>query len=155
MVLGDLDLLRNINNTYGHLAGDVVLKGIADILNKSAGEYDVVSRFGGEEFAILMPETTEEEACQRVERLRLQVEQANFRVKTCPTPIQATISFGVSGRHASDMETGEEILHNADVALYHAKLSGRNRVIIYDDVGASPFQTTSPHPVEHTAPEIK
>jgi GGDEF domain-containing protein len=62
VVMADLDLLRNINNTYGHLAGDKVLKGVAEILRSSVREYDVVARFGGEEFSILMPETRPEEA---------------------------------------------------------------------------------------------
>jgi len=60
--MADLDLLRNINNSYGHLAGDVVLAGVAQILSRAVREYDIVARFGGEEFAILMPETTPAQA---------------------------------------------------------------------------------------------
>jgi len=68
--MADMDLLRNINNTYGHLAGDEVLIGVAKILKKSVREYDVAARFGGEEFAILLPETTIEQAHERAESIR-------------------------------------------------------------------------------------
>ncbi len=69
VVMGDLDFLRNINNSFGHLAGDQVLIGVAKILQSSIREYDVVARFGGEEFCLLMPETTPEDALRRVEGL--------------------------------------------------------------------------------------
>ena len=130
VVLGDLDLLRNINNTYGHLAGDKVLIGIAQILQKEFRDYDLVARFGGEEFAILMPETTPEEVYSRVEKVRASVEAARFEVSTSVTPIQITISFGIAGRKYSH-QTAEEIIHHADIGLYHAKLNGRNKTYLY------------------------
>src|SRR5439155_1367263 len=69
-IVADLDLLRNINNTYGHLAGDAVLAGIADILRKHLRHYDVAARFGGEEFAMVLPETNLREAWRIAERIR-------------------------------------------------------------------------------------
>ena len=138
VVIGDLDLLRNINNTYGHLAGDVVLVGVAEILQKNFRGYDLVARFGGEEFAILMPETTPEEAYQRIEDVRLAVEAAEFNISTSITPIQATISFGVAGSNGVQ-KSADELIHEADVTLYHAKLVGRNVTCIYSADGIQEF----------------
>jgi diguanylate cyclase (GGDEF)-like protein/putative nucleotidyltransferase with HDIG domain len=159
VVLGDLDLLRNINNTYGHLAGDVALKGIADILKSSVRAYDIVSRFGGEEFAILMPETTPDEAHEVSERLRTLIEANRFVITTSVTPIQVTMSFGVAGRIEGRQLGANEIIHNADVALYHAKLSGRNQVILYVETGLNPFHLAQgsgeePAPIQEVPPAV-
>ncbi len=134
IVLGDMDMLRNINNTYGHLAGDEVLKEVASILKASAREYDLVARFGGEEFAILMPESTPEAAYPQIEAIRNAIQSAEIEVETSVTPIQCTLSFGISGREGAN-NTANELVHNADVALYHAKLNGRNMTSIYSDGG--------------------
>ena len=133
IVMADLDLLRNINNTYGHLAGDEVLIGIAIILKDHSREYDVVSRFGGEEFAILMPETTADAALPIIQTIRAAIESAEFVVSTSVTPIKATVSFGVAERKPG--LTSMDIIHNADTALYHAKLRGRNRVLPFKNEG--------------------
>jgi diguanylate cyclase (GGDEF)-like protein len=139
VVMADMDLLRNINNTYGHLAGDEVLIGIAKILKNQSREYDIVARFGGEEFAILMPETNPDEVYPKIQAMREAIERAEFVVPTSEKPIKATMSFGISGRQARLEARG--IIHNADMALYHAKLNGRNRVYIYSqDSFIDPFQ---------------
>jgi diguanylate cyclase (GGDEF)-like protein len=130
IVMADLDLLRNINNTYGHLAGDEVLIGVAKILKKSVREYDVVARFGGEEFAILLPETTIKQAYEKAESIRRAIEEAEFTIPTNVSPIRATMSFGVACRESSS-QTMNEIIHNADTVLYRSKLSGRNRACAY------------------------
>ena len=126
VIIADLDLLRNINNTYGHLAGDEVLKGVANILKQTVRDYDIVARFGGEEFAILMPETEIEKALQRAEYIRKAVQSAGFVVPTSVEPIKATMSFGISERENFE-QSMDEILHHADTALYRSKLSGRNK----------------------------
>lgn len=131
VIMSDLDLLRNINNTYGHLAGDEVLKGVAKIIQSTVREYDVVARFGGEEFVILMPETTVQTGYERAEEIRKAIEQAEFPIPTSVTPIQVTISLGVAGREKGSRDC-EEIIHNADMALYHSKLKGRNRTYVYE-----------------------
>jgi diguanylate cyclase (GGDEF)-like protein/putative nucleotidyltransferase with HDIG domain len=131
VIMADLDLLRNINNTYGHLAGDEVLKGVADILKRSVREYDVVARFGGEEFAILMPEAETDKAIERAEFIRREVESAGFNIPTSVQPIRATLSLGIATRENFE-QTGEEIIHNADAALYNSKLRGRNRAFAYN-----------------------
>jgi diguanylate cyclase (GGDEF)-like protein/putative nucleotidyltransferase with HDIG domain len=138
VVMADLDLLRNINNTYGHLAGDEVLIGVAKILKESVREYDIVARFGGEEFAILVPETRPGEIVDHIEGIRSVIEKAEFTVPTSVEPIQTTMSFGIAGRQGFDQTAGD-IIHNADTALYHAKLQGRNRVYAYADEGFEPL----------------
>ncbi len=129
IIMADLDLLRNINNTYGHLAGDEVLIKIASILKESVREYDVVARFGGEEFAILMPETDSRKAFDRAEKIRQAIERTAFVVSTSVTPIKVTISIGIAGRERFN-QPAQEIIHNADTALYHSKLKGRNQTYI-------------------------
>ncbi len=130
IIMADLDLLRNINNTYGHLAGDDVLKGVAAILRQTVRDYDIVARFGGEEFSILMPEAEMEKAIERAEQIRKAIESATFVVSTSVDPIKVTMSFGISRRENFEQST-DEILHHADTALYRSKLSGRNKSLAY------------------------
>ena len=132
VVMADLDLLRNINNTYGHLGGDAVLVGVANILKENFREFDIVSRFGGEEFAFLLPETHPENAYPRIESIRNLIESTIFTAPTTDAKIKATMSFGISGINGSHL-TAKEIVHQADVAVYHAKLKGRNRTSVYSD----------------------
>jgi diguanylate cyclase (GGDEF)-like protein/putative nucleotidyltransferase with HDIG domain len=128
LVVADLDLLRDINNTYGHLAGDAVLTGIAEIFRRHLRHYDVPARFGGEEFCILLPETEPEQALQIAERIRQAVAAAEFEVETSSEPIHATISMGVAS-FPRDGQDSNQIIHEADLAVYRAKLQGRNRVL--------------------------
>jgi diguanylate cyclase (GGDEF)-like protein/putative nucleotidyltransferase with HDIG domain len=128
IIMVDLDLLRDINNAYGHLAGDAVLKGIAEIFRKQLRHYDVPARFGGEEFAILLPETGPEQAMEIAERIRRAVADQLFHVDTSSEPIRATISLGVAG-YPKDGVDSNELIHQADLAVYRAKLQGRNRVL--------------------------
>jgi diguanylate cyclase (GGDEF)-like protein len=130
IIMADLDLLRNINNTYGHLAGDEVLIGMARLLKQSIREYDIVSRFGGEEFAILLPETSLEDAYAKAEKIRKTIEETEFAVRTSAARLHATMSFGVACREYMN-QTPDEIIHHADAALYQSKISGRNQVYIY------------------------
>jgi diguanylate cyclase (GGDEF)-like protein/putative nucleotidyltransferase with HDIG domain len=157
LIMADLDLLRDINNSYGHLAGDAVLKGIAEIFRAELRHYDVPARFGGEEFSILLPETTPEHALEIAERIRKAVADRTFDVETSSEPIRATVSIGVAG-FPKDGTDANELIHQADLAVYRAKLQGRNRVL-----GASsepllvPAERTSrlmavPEDGDHVAP---
>jgi diguanylate cyclase (GGDEF)-like protein/putative nucleotidyltransferase with HDIG domain len=128
IIMADLDLLRDINNAYGHLAGDAVLRGIAEVFRKQLRHYDVPARFGGEEFAILLPETGPEQAIEIAERIRRAVAEQPFVVETSSEPIRATISLGVAG-FPKDGADPNELIHQADLAVYRAKLQGRNRVL--------------------------
>jgi diguanylate cyclase (GGDEF)-like protein/putative nucleotidyltransferase with HDIG domain len=128
LIMADLDLLRDINNTYGHLAGDAVLKGIAEVFRAQLRHYDVPARFGGEEFSILLPETPPEQAMEIAERIRRAVAGRTFDVETSSEPIRATVSIGVAGFPKDGMDANE-LIHQADLAVYRAKLQGRNRVL--------------------------
>ena len=128
LIMADLDLLRDINNSYGHLAGDAVLKGIAEVFRAQLRHYDVPARFGGEEFSILLPETPPEQALEIAERIRRAVAERMFDVETSSDPIRATVSIGVAG-FPKDGTDANELIHQADLAVYRAKLQGRNRVL--------------------------
>ena len=128
LIMADLDLLRDINNSYGHLAGDAVLKGIAEVFRAELRHYDVPARFGGEEFSILLPETSPEQAMEIAERIRRAVAEREFEVETAAEPIRATISLGVAG-FPKDGADANELIHQADLAVYRGKLQGRNRVV--------------------------
>jgi diguanylate cyclase (GGDEF)-like protein/putative nucleotidyltransferase with HDIG domain len=152
LIMADLDLLRDINNTYGHLAGDAVLAGVARIFREQLRDYDVPARFGGEEFSILLPETPAEEAMEIAERIRHAVATSSFEVKTSSEPIQVTLSLGVSNypRDGADSST---LVHQADLAVYRAKLQGRNRVRdAGDEASDEPLLS---RPEKHTAPFVQ
>jgi diguanylate cyclase (GGDEF)-like protein len=154
VLVADLDLLRNINNAYGHLAGDVVLKGVADVLRNEVRSYDIASRFGGEEFALLLPAADVDEALALAERIRSRVSRERFAVATSVEPITATLSVGVAtlGEHGS---TIKELLHTADLALYRAKVEGRDRVRLAnadDDEQVPPGAVAAMQPDRPVAP---
>ena len=128
VIMADLDLLRDINNAYGHLAGDAVLQGIAAIFQTHLRHSDIPARFGGEEFAILLPDTAPEQSVEIAERIRRAVADERFEVETSSEPIRATISMGVAG-YPKDGSDPNELIHQADLAVYRAKLQGRNRVL--------------------------
>ena len=128
LIMVDLDLLRRTNNTFGHIAGDAVLRGVGDIFRAQVRAHDLPARFGGEEFAILLPETTPDQAFELAERIRRAVAVRLFRSETSSQPLRATISLGVASfpRDASD---ATQLVHRADLAVYRAKVLGRNRVV--------------------------
>jgi diguanylate cyclase (GGDEF)-like protein len=132
LVMADLDLLREVNNKYGHLAGDGILKGIAQLLKEAGSDYDLVARFGGEEFALLLPETTLFEAQSRVEALRRVIEATAFPVSTHLPALKVTMSFGLAECRERTL-SGDDLIARADVALYQAKRNGRNQVCIFAD----------------------
>src|SRR5207253_5977144 len=128
VIVADLDLLRNVNNTYGHLAGDAVLSGIAEIVRSHVRHYDIAARFGGEEFAIVLPETTEMEAWETAERIREAVAATPIWAENAGQYVNVTLSMGVASfpAHGTDPD---DLLHHADLATYRAKLQGRNRAV--------------------------
>ncbi len=123
----DLDLLREINNAYGHLAGDAVLCGVSEVFASQLRSYDVAARFGGEEFSILLPETPVDQALEIAERIRRAVANRDFDVSTSSEPIHVTVSIGIAS-YPADGADQNALIHQADLAVYRAKLQGRNRV---------------------------
>jgi diguanylate cyclase (GGDEF)-like protein/putative nucleotidyltransferase with HDIG domain len=134
LLMVDLDLLREINNTYGHPAGDAVLQGIAETFREELRDCDVAARFGGEEFSILLPETAKPVALEVAERIRRAVAERTFVVDTAVDGIHATVSIGVATFPAdADAAKAEDLVRTADIALYGAKKQGRNRVVAAGD----------------------
>jgi diguanylate cyclase (GGDEF)-like protein len=132
VLMADVDHFRQVNTQHGHLAGDAVLIGIADILRREVRRGGTASRFGGEEFAVLLPETDGEAAVRIAERIRAAVEHAEFVSDASDTPLRATISIGVATA-SPRAGTAVAVLDEADRALYRAKREGRNRVARLDD----------------------
>ena len=128
LLMIDLDLLREINNTYGHLAGDAVLGRVADVFRSSLRADDIAARFGGEEFVVLLPETDFEDALALAERVRETIGRQRVSVGEIGETLSATVSIGIAmcPRDGSDMSS---LIHSADLAVYRAKIQGRNRVV--------------------------
>ncbi len=132
VVIADLDGFKSINDKYGHAAGDSALMSIASALRAGVRSADLVGRIGGDEFAILLPETLTTEARQLVERLQM-------AVGSVATPEQLTLSFGLSTWHGPD-DSPSELLRRADTALYEAKQHGRDCLMVW----APPTATSQP-----------
>ena len=124
-ILLDVDKFKNINDTYGHIVGDAVLKGIAGILSASLRSIDMCARFGGEEFCLMLPETTKEQAFAVSQRIRLKMQEA--RLRAFNENLTCTISIGLAS-YPDDAGQINALIDKADKALYRAKAQGRNRV---------------------------
>ncbi|HYV68079.1 MAG TPA: diguanylate cyclase, partial [Myxococcales bacterium] len=125
LLLLDVDHFKKVNDTHGHPAGDAVLRGVAAVARAQARETDLVARYGGEELAVVLPETDAAGARAIAERLRAAVESTAHA--TDQGPLRVTISVGVATWPGGG-QTGDELLTTADRALYRAKQTGRNRV---------------------------
>lgn len=136
LALGDLDLFKQVNDTYGHLAGDAVLRQVAAALRQAMRGYDQVGRYGGEEFLVLLPGCDPSDACLAAERIRACIEDLPIAIETGPDrrqAIRATMSFGVAvsapTRRRADPKA---LLYEADSALCRLKRAGtRNRVELF------------------------
>jgi diguanylate cyclase (GGDEF)-like protein len=128
LIMFDIDHFKQFNDTFGHPAGDELLRQVAQVLRESARAYDVAARYGGEEFALLLPNTTLEQAVQVAERLRQQIRA----IENPHAPVSA--SFGVATyRRGTPPAT---LVYEADAALYRAKRSGRDQVCVYQPEAA-------------------
>lgn len=127
LALLDLDHFKSINDNYGHPAGDAALQGAAELISASARGSDICCRYGGEEFAIIMPETTPEHARTLCERVR---EAIAARDWPAHPDRRITVSIGVAGADGAAGLPPEQWLAHADAALYKAKEGGRNRVVV-------------------------
>ena len=128
IIMADIDRFKKVNDTYGHQAGDVVLQQLAKCLSRQCRPYDIIGRFGGEEFIICLPNTTSEQAMNIAERMRYLVQEQLIIVPGNSKNINITCSFGVSSLRNDLEEDIEMAITRADAALYQAKEEGRNRV---------------------------
>jgi diguanylate cyclase (GGDEF)-like protein len=122
----DADYFKKINDTYGHLAGDKILTHIAATLKSGLRECDVVIRYGGEEFLVLLPDTNSKMAALPLDRLRGRLSKNKFAYNGSQIPV--SVSIGIAACSAHDEEPSQ-VIHRADTALYAAKRSGRNKVV--------------------------
>jgi two-component system, cell cycle response regulator len=128
-VMCDIDHFKSVNDTYGHQAGDAVLRQVADILRESAREIDRVGRYGGEEFIVLLPAANVDDAAAFAERVRRAVEACEFKYDG--GSLRRTLSAGAAAWPHSSIRHQEGLVKAADDALYAAKQNGRNRVEVF------------------------
>lgn len=139
----DIDYFKTVNDEFGHAAGDQVLAAVGRVLAAHLRTGDLVSRYGGEEFLVILPDTPPAGALQVVDRLR----EAVAALKGVPKSV--TVSIGVAACHQD--ETAEHLVGRADAALYLAKHGGRNRIVMSDDGGAEGFLRTTARHTKQTA----
>lgn len=126
VIMADIDHFKRINDTYGHLVGDEVIKTMAQRIRAELRSYDFVGRYGGEEFLIVLPNTDVHEGVIIAERLRHVTAEAVSH--SGGRPVRCTVSFGVAAEIGSTRNTAADLVNAADQALYHAKTDGRNCV---------------------------
>lgn len=132
LLMLDLDHFKNINDRYGHQAGDRVLKSVAAVAEATVRMSDLVCRFGGEEFAIVLPDTDRDDALEVAERVRVAI--AQLRLKLGDDNVGLTVSIGIAQMHEHHADAAA-LLGDADSALYHSKRSGRDRIRIAGESG--------------------
>jgi two-component system cell cycle response regulator len=128
VLIADIDRFKQINDTYGHDAGDDIIREFANRVRSTVRGADLACRYGGEEFVVVMPDTSPEIAAAVAERLRSVIETVPFVVKGSGQELQVTASFGIASR-TPQVITPQHLMKQADVALYEAKNAGRNRVV--------------------------
>ncbi|MEM8677974.1 MAG: GGDEF domain-containing protein [Planctomycetota bacterium] len=131
LILADVDHFKRINDTYGHQSGDLIVTRIGKVLKQLCRHHDHVSRYGGDEFAVLLM-GADRDACRRVgARIRAAIERTNFQACEGGSRIAVTFSMGMA--FPLETDTLEELFERADQALYHSKNSGRNQLFVYKD----------------------
>lgn len=130
LIILDIDHFKAVNDTYGHLQGDVVLQKVALNMQKELRSYDIAARYGGEEFVAVLPDATQKEAIFVADRIRQSIQGIKF--SGALSPLSITVSLGVATFPAQNCTTVDEFLKCADDALYRAKAKGRNRVEFFE-----------------------
>ena len=132
LVMGDLDHFKRVNDDFGHVVGDGVLKYFASLLTKNVKGRDAAARYGGEEFALVLPHTKVSNAKTLVEQIRSQLEATKLVMTDCNRPLgKITASFGIARWREGD--TQQDLIQRADEKLYEAKNSGRNKIVCVED----------------------
>ena len=132
LLMADLDHFKEVNDKYGHPQGDIVLKGIASIIHQNIRSFDIPSRYGGEEFAVILADTDISSASHIAERLRKKINEAVY--KTDRGEIKIYISIGIAQYNPEIDLSSKDLIKRADTALYSAKAKGRNRVVPFEEI---------------------
>jgi len=133
IVLFDIDHFKSVNDTYGHDAGDEVLRNVAQRVNGNLRNFDMVARYGGEEFVIVMPDTPGDIAVMVAERLRDRIARDPIAVSGSAAQLNVTISMGVAA-YTGPADTADDLIKRADETMYQAKRAGRNRVAVHPSI---------------------
>jgi diguanylate cyclase (GGDEF)-like protein/PAS domain S-box-containing protein len=145
----DIDHFKRVNDNYGHAVGDKVIKFVSEVLNKQVRQTDLLGRYGGEEFCVVLHGSTVEQAHAIAERMRLEIKGGDPSMFT--SALNITASFGIASIH-DEREDKDELVNKADKALYLAKESGRNKVVIWEDEGSDDYAMV--HVLEQSASSI-
>jgi two-component system, cell cycle response regulator len=139
VMMCDIDHFKSVNDQFGHAVGDDVLRDVARRLHNSVRSYDMVGRYGGEEFLVALNKCNPESAVSRAENLRERI--GGRPIQTAGEPVSVTVSIGLALSSEFTQSTVEEIMHQADMALYAAKAAGRNCVrVAHPSAGAKPTE---------------
>lgn len=141
LMILDIDYFKTVNDRLGHTAGDVVLKELAAVMTETVRDVDMVGRYGGEEFAIILPHTSVEQAHSLAERLRSLIECHAFNIED--GIVRLTASIGIADVCNPAIASVEDWVNAADMALYDAKAQGRNRVVVHTPVPLAPAQAAA------------
>lgn len=141
LMILDLDYFKTVNDRLGHMAGDLVLRELAALMTDTVRDVDIVGRYGGEEFAIILPHTSIRQAHTLAERLRTQIESHAFAVED--GIVRLTTSIGIADVCNPAIASVEDWVNAADSALYEAKAQGRNRVVVHTSIPLAPAQAAT------------
>jgi len=141
LLLGDIDHFKHVNDTFGHAAGDAALRAVAKLLTESVRNYDAVSRYGGEEFLLVLPGCDAKVGADRADRIRQTIESNPVEAGDARIPL--TMSLGMANSAEWPALDGEALIRKADEALYRAKSEGRNRAVVARPEGFAPARRIS------------
>ncbi|MEK6537574.1 MAG: sensor domain-containing diguanylate cyclase, partial [Nitrospirota bacterium] len=133
LIILDIDDFKVLNDSYGHLCGDEILKTTTNVIRRCVRVIDIAARYGGEEFAIILPTTDKDDAGIIAERIRSEIAGTVCLIKDAGKKLSITVSLGIAS-FPDDASTITELINNADRALYSAKNQGKNRVVSFGDL---------------------
>lgn len=151
LIMMDIDNFKRINDTYGHLTGDTILKSLASVLQETIRQIDIPARYGGEEFVVILPETSKKDACSIAERIRKNISKIVVKANETEN-ISPTVSIGVA-QYLVDAKEAKELINAADTALYYSKHNGKNAVSIYGPNGCEKVEQVNLDIEINQAPE--
>ena len=152
LIMMDIDNFKKINDTYGHLTGDLILKRLAATLQETVRKIDIPARYGGEEFVVILPETDKKDACVIAERIRKNVAQIEVKINETQT-LSPTISMGVA-QFTTDGQEAKDLINAADTALYYSKHNGKNMVSTYEKDGCKKAELETFEQAQENGEEI-